>query len=263
VSELYHHFLSTCSQKVRLVLAEKGVEFESHPIDLMAGQQHDPDYVKLNPNHVVPTLVHDGRVYIESSLINEYVEDAFEGPTCLASDPGARHAARLWVKRIDEKVHPQAGVITFGIGTRPMILAQTQDQIDAMIAAIPDPKNRAKRASVIEHGVKAPEMVDAFAAFTSLLDDLDAALEGAEWLAGEAWSLAEAAVTPYVIRLDHLGLSSLIEARKNTAAWYERVQQRANFEKAVTQWVPEAVVGMFRANGEAVADEVRAIVTDL
>ena len=51
LSALYHHFLSTCSQKVRLVLAEKRVEFESHPVDLMAGQQHDPDYVKLNPNH--------------------------------------------------------------------------------------------------------------------------------------------------------------------------------------------------------------------
>lgn len=262
MNALYHHFLSTCSQKVRLVLAEKRVEFASHPVDLMAGQQHDPDYVKLNPNHVVPTLVHEGRPYIESSLINEFVEETFEGPACLPVDPGARHAARLWVKRIDEKVHPQAGVITFGIGTRPMILQQPQEQIDAAIAAMPDPTSRARRASVIEHGVRAPEMADAFRAFVSLLDDLDTSLEDREWLAGKDWSLADAAVTPYVVRLDHLGLASLIDARSHTAAWYERVQRRANFDQAVTQWAPEPIVSMFRANGDAVADEVRALIAD-
>jgi hypothetical protein len=67
--ELYHFGFSTCSQKVRLVLAEKGLGFESHEVNLMAGGQHDPAYVKLNPKHVVPTLVHDGRVFVESSLI--------------------------------------------------------------------------------------------------------------------------------------------------------------------------------------------------
>ena len=64
---LYHNALSTCSQKVRLVLAEKGIEFESKLIDLVSGQQHDAQYVALNPKHVVPTLVVDGEVLRESS----------------------------------------------------------------------------------------------------------------------------------------------------------------------------------------------------
>jgi hypothetical protein len=68
VIELHHFGFSTCSQKLRLVLAEKGVEFSSREINLMAGEQHDPEYVKLNPKHVVPTLVHAGRVFVESSL---------------------------------------------------------------------------------------------------------------------------------------------------------------------------------------------------
>ncbi len=72
--ELYHNGLSSCSQKVRLVLAEKDIDFTSRDINLVAGEQHAPDYVKLNPNHVVPTLVHDGRVLIESSLIDEYLD---------------------------------------------------------------------------------------------------------------------------------------------------------------------------------------------
>jgi len=94
--ELYHNHMSTCSQKVRLVLAEKGLEFESHLVDLIAGGQHDPEYVKLNPNHVVPTLVHDGHVLIESSLIDEYLDDAFPDVPMRPKDPVAGHALRLW-----------------------------------------------------------------------------------------------------------------------------------------------------------------------
>jgi glutathione S-transferase len=71
--ELHQNAFSSCSQKVRIVLGEKGLEWKSHDVDLAGGGQHDPAYVKLNPNHVVPTLVHDGRALIESTLINEYL----------------------------------------------------------------------------------------------------------------------------------------------------------------------------------------------
>ena len=69
--ELYHFGFSTCSQKVRLVLAEKGLDFESHEVNLISGEQHNPEYVKLNPHHVVPTLVDQGQVLIESTLIRD------------------------------------------------------------------------------------------------------------------------------------------------------------------------------------------------
>ena len=136
--ELYHHFLSTCSQKVRLVLAEKDLEYESHWIDLMAGEQHDPEYVKLNPNHVVPTLVHDGRVLIESTLINEYVDDAFPEPSLRPADPVARHAMRLWTKRCDGEIHAQAGVVTFGINSGGMPGPSSSTLIDTVGSASPE-----------------------------------------------------------------------------------------------------------------------------
>ena len=117
---LFHNSMSSCSQKVCLVLAEKDLAFESREVDLIGGAQHAPDYVELNPNHVVPTLVHDGHVLIESSLIDEYLEDAFPEVPLAPRDPVARHAMRLWVKQIDEKVHPAAGVITYAIGARPI-----------------------------------------------------------------------------------------------------------------------------------------------
>ena len=67
--ELYHNGMSTCSQKVRFCLAEKGLDWTDHHMDLRAGEQHLPDYLRINPNGVVPTLVDDGRVIIESTVV--------------------------------------------------------------------------------------------------------------------------------------------------------------------------------------------------
>ena len=116
VLELYHFGFSTCSQKVRLVLAEKGLEFTSHEVNLMAGEQHADDYVKLNPKHVVPTLVHDGRVLVESSLIVKYLDDAFPEPPMRPADAAGRYAVDRWLMHLDAALHPAAPIVTFAIG---------------------------------------------------------------------------------------------------------------------------------------------------
>ena len=255
--ELYHNGLSTCSQKVRLVLAEKSLEFESHPIDLVGGAQHDPEYVKLNPNHVVPTLVDDGRVLIESSLINAYLDDAYPEPPLRPADTAGRHALGLWIKKIDEKVHPAASVITFSIGARNALLRQPDEVREANIEAIPDPVHRAARRSVLEHGVKAPEFAGALARFIDLLDAVEAS--SGTWLSGETFGLADAAVLPYVMRLDHLAMTPLLEARPRVMAWYEAVQARPSFETAVRAWLPEPILEMFRGQGEAVWADVEPL----
>jgi glutathione S-transferase len=259
--ELYHNAASTCSQKVRLVLAEKGLSFESRDVDLVGGGQHDADYVNLNPNHVVPTLVHDGNVLIESTLINEYLDDAFPENPMRASDPVKRHAARLLVKRIDDRVHPMAGVITFAIGPRALILSQPEKVRERNIASIPNPARRAARRSVIEHGVKAPEFADAVRTFVDLIDDLERTLEPGGWFEGDAFGLADACVLPYVLRLDHLAMSPLLEVsvRPRLADWYARVRALPCYSTAVSDRLPEAVIGMFRSQGEAVWAEVEPL----
>ena len=257
--ELYHNAISTCSQKVRLTLAHKGVEFESHEIDLLGGGQHDPDYVKLNPNHVVPTLVEDGSVLIESTLINEFVNDRFSEPAMLPADPAVRHGVRLLVKTIDEKVHPATGVVTFAIGPRTLLLRQPKEVREANTNAIPDPARRAARRSVIEHGVKAPEFAGALGTMVGFMDRVDGALASGDWLSGDAFGLADAAVLPYVLRLDNLFMTSVIEARGNLQAWYERVQALPAYTQAVADWLAPPFVNMMRTNGEAVWGEVEPL----
>jgi glutathione S-transferase len=259
---LHHNGMSSCSQKVRLALAEKGLAFASREVNLVAGEQHAPDYVKLNPNHVVPTLVHDGRVLIESSLINEYLEEVFPQPPLAPAEPVRRHEMRLWVKRIDEKVHPAAGVLTYAIGARPAALAQPAEAREANLAAIPDPARRAARRSVIEHGVAAPEFAGAFGAFLDLIDGMEAALaRPGAWLSGDRLGLADAAALPYVLRLEHLAMTPLLarEARPCVADWLARVKARPSFATAVAAWAPAPILDLFRKQGEAVWADVEPL----
>ena len=258
---LYHNALSTCSQKVRLVLAEKGLAFESRDVNLMTGEQHDPEYVKLNPNHVVPTLLHDDHVLIESSLIDEYVDEAFPERPMRPKDPAERHAMRMWVKRVDEKVHPAAGVVTYGVAGRAAAMLQPPEKREAMLASIPDPIARAARRSVMEHGVKAPEFAGALQQFLKLFDDGELALRSQPWLSGDVFGLADATVLPYVLRLDHLAMSPLLSerARPRLADWYARVQARPSYPEAVTKWIPEPVLGIMRQQGESVWADVEPL----
>ena len=74
---LYHNDMSSCAQKVRLMLAEKGLEWESRHLDLRAGEHQKDWYIKLNPRAVVPTLIDGDIVVPESNVINEYLDERF------------------------------------------------------------------------------------------------------------------------------------------------------------------------------------------
>jgi glutathione S-transferase len=263
--ELYHNAFSSCSQKVRMVLEEKRIPWESREIDLAGGGQHDPAYVKLNPNHVVPSLVHDGTVLIESTLINEYLEDAFPKPPMRPADPVERHRMRLFVKQVDERVHPAAAVVSYGIATRPMVLGQPPEERARAWSQIPDPARRAARKSVIEHGVKAPEMRGAIAAFVGMLDRMESLLADRPWLTGERFGLADACAQPYVLRLEHLAMGSLLApaVRPRVADWFARLQALESYERAVASQLLEPIVAMFRRNAEEVRGDLEALIASL
>ena len=99
--ELHHADMSTCAQKVRILLAEKELPWISHELNLRLRDQHRPEYLKLNPNGVVPTLVDDGAPVIESTVICEYLDDKYPDPPLRPADPLERARMRIWTKRQD------------------------------------------------------------------------------------------------------------------------------------------------------------------
>src|SRR3978361_375091 len=96
--ELYHHGSSVCAAKVRFALGEKDLKWEGHYLDILQGDQFAPEHQKLNHKAVVPTLVHDGHVIVESTVINEYVDETFPDTALKPKSPVERAEMRLWTK---------------------------------------------------------------------------------------------------------------------------------------------------------------------
>ena len=260
---LYHNGPSTCSQKVRMILELKNINYESKIIDLLNGGQHDPEYVQLNPYHLVPTLVADGEVLIESSLINEYLEDAFPEVPARSSDPIKIHQMRLWAKYVDT-YHPHCGAITYGIGMRNILLMKPKEELEIDLKNIPDPIKRSARRDLIEKGLDAPLVIEGIKQSRVFLDKLESELSTSEWLFNDSFGIADAAALPYIIRMEQLGLSELfnVSTRPNICAWYERIKAMEIFTKAVTDFIPDQLISVLSKFGEDQKDQVISIMEE-
>jgi len=257
---LYDGTTSVCAIKARLTLAEKGLAFESRTLDLRRGDQFDPDYLKLNPGAVVPTLVDGDEVIVESSIIVQYLEDLKPEPTALPETPAARARMRLWLKRIDDPLHPACGVLTHATAFRPSFLALSPEEQAARFAKMPDPGRRARQQAVYRDGLDAPIVQDAARTYGRFLHDMETALAGGPYLCGAAWSLADGAATPYVNRAENLGLLPIwAESCPRVMAWFDRIRQRPSFEAAITRYFTDADARHFSGIDKGAPDKVREI----
>lgn len=247
--DLYHNDMSTCAQKVRFALAEKGAKWQSHHLDLRARDHQRPEYVKLNPNAVVPTLVHDGQVIIESTVINEYIDDAFPEVPLRPSDAVDRARMRLWTKQLDEGLHADTGVLSTSIAFRYQKLERGDDEVEALINNVPDPVKRERVRANIMEGVQSPYFKDAMRRFDSLLGSMEKALLARSWLSGDAFSLADIAYAPYITRLEHLQLSPLWARRPKVAAWYTRLQERKGYQEGPVQFFNAKYLALMEQQG--------------
>ncbi len=257
---LYQGSTSVCSVKVRLALAEKGLAYDGEVLDLQRGDQHRPDYAKLNPNEVVPTLVDDGKVIIESTLIIEYLDEAFPQPPLMPSDPYARALARLFMKKIDDYLHSACSTVTFATANRKVLIKKSPEELAAHLAKIPNPDYRERQRLSIAHGLAAPHVAQALRGYDKYVADMEAALADKPYLAGNSYTLADAAATPYLFRAEVLGMDRLWNGRRpKVTAWYDRIRSRPSFEKAVTSWVSDADRERFTVPREETWAKVREV----
>lgn len=236
--ELYHSVNSVCAQKVRVVLAEKGLEYREHLMTLR-GDQFDPAYMKLNPAGVVPTLVHDGRPVIESAVILYYLDEVFPNPPLMPQDPHQRAAVRQYNKLVDEYVHNACMTLTFATAFRPWFAGLTAQQIDERLAKSPLKKRTDIKRDVALNGLDSKFVAEAVGYHVQLLQRMEEALAAGPWLAGKAFSLADAAVIPYVLRLDLLRMKGLWEKRKGVEDWYQRMRARPSVKKEMLDRMTE------------------------
>jgi glutathione S-transferase len=262
--DLYHHGSSVCAAKVRFALDEKKLPWNGHYIDILAGEQFRPEYLKINSRAMVPALIHEGRTIIESTVICEYLEEVFPDNPVFPADPYTRAQARIWTKAVDEDLHPSCSAITYVASHRLAIRKNVKGFEDFLKAPSNESvETRRRKWQWIEKGFDAPDIGDRIRLYDRYLHLMEDALTQSPWLAGDTFSIADIALTPYVNRLDMLSMSPMWRAGRLPCVeeWFARIRERPAFSGALIGWIPEKLARDLSENGTRSWPEVARILS--
>lgn len=253
--ELYHHGSSVCAAKARFFLEEKELEWQGHYIDILKGDQFSPEYLKVNPKAVVPTLVHDGAIVTESSNICEYLDDVFAERRLRPEAPLDRAEVRYWTKAVDEELHPACGALTFMSSHRHTIRGLGEKGLQEFLDSTPPfsvtSNWHERKKELVRLGFEAPGARQQVELYDRYLHKMEKALEARAWLAGDAFTFADVAMTPYVMRLDMLSMQGLWRNGRlpQVERWLAAIKARPTFEAAIWRWMPDDLTEDLRVNG--------------
>jgi len=189
--KLYHAEPMANSLKCLIPVHEKGLAFESHYVNLHLFEQHSDAFLRINPEGRVPVLVHDGAVITQSTVINEYLEDAFpDTPPLRPGDALGKALMRTWNKFIDEQLMNYVSI--HGWNRRIAIVARgfSEDEFERLMARIPLLEQREKWRTA-RRGFPEAELANATRKVILAADHAEAQLSRTPWLAGSAFTLAD------------------------------------------------------------------------
>lgn len=238
--QLYHFWSSVCSVRCRMALAEKGVQWESKYVDLFTFDQLKPDYLKLNPDGVVPTLVCDGEPIRESIIINEFIDQAFPGPQLIPANPIRAAKMKEFIRTCEQALSPIA-LLTYVKYILPKLRNRwTDDELRLQVDKRPTKFLRDLHSRGIRNEITERELSQAACDVEVLLDDLEVRLVPGPWIIGE-FTLADITVAPYMFRLSALGHEKFWSTahRPRVNDWYRRLSARPAFKLAVS-WPDES-----------------------
>jgi len=232
---LYHYWSSVCSQKARMCLAEKKIPWDSRHVDLFRFDNYSDWYTKLNPKNVVPTLVHDGRIIIESNVILEYLEDVFPQVRLRPEDAYERAMMRLWIYNSEEMAHWNVNTCSHNLRhAKRMEARYTNEELLRAADQCSNPMIGLRLKRRLAVGVSAEEEDEAYEKLEFMLRQMELRLAEAAWLAGASFSLADVAMAPMINRIEVLARPEMIAAdrKPRVADWWQRIQARPGFQEA-------------------------------
>jgi glutathione S-transferase len=228
---LYHAWSSSASRKVRLCLAEKGLDYEGRVLDLLRFQHHAEWYKALNPGGIVPCLLVDGRALVESNFINEFLDETVPDPPLMPADPFQRHEVRCFARYVDDVCLPAVQKPNWMKTMHPVAREWTDAELETRLAAIPS----AERRALWRRMARDPFSRQEVGAALDVLEDMTRRLaryldaSGGPWLFGERLTLADIAAAPYVVRFDEERPRRLPAP---TLAWWRRLTARDAWARA-------------------------------
>lgn len=248
---LYHSATSVCSAKVRLVLSELGVDWSSRLLDLAKGDQFRRDYLKLNPHGVVPTLVDNGQTVTESNDIMRHLCRRFDANSMFLQ------AAKCdsWLEQ-SLAFHVAINTLTQLIVNRDRLRALSEDELAARCARIPDAARAEKLRDIVENGFDSKYVGEVVMIVRSLVEQIDLVARRSNWLAGETFSLADAAMLPFIFRLELLGLTGLWLQKPSLQRWLTDAKRRPSFQDAIESHISPAAAAKFAVAAEKAAPDI-------
>jgi glutathione S-transferase len=229
---LYHGLASTCSKKVRMCLMEKELPFKSRLLDLQKFEQHQPEYLALNPNGVVPTLVHNGRPVIESSIIIDYIDDCVPEHPLKPADPYQRAQMRLWMKFSDDVAYKAVFAPTWNRLRERARDGLSSQKLSDTLSQVPTVERRDRWERMAQGGYSETELQAAYQQMRNCLERADTQLQKTKWLAAGSFSLADIAVLPFIDRISNLRPELLDGAYSGLRDWLSRIKERKSFDPA-------------------------------
>lgn len=230
---LYDYHGSPCARRVRIVLLEKGLSWTTRLVDLTKMEQKHPDYLKLNPNGVVPTLVHGDRVIYESNVITEYLDAAFPQPRLYPADPWECAQAKMWQAfelAMAKEYRPLMYLRVIG----PYDRTRPKDEVMADARRSTDDPAHLDWISRVYDGTAVSEHEAALldSLLYQRLDRLEQALAGREFLVGRRFSIADLSVFPRVAMYPIVQLPIDPVRSPNLCAWMARVSERPSMQRS-------------------------------
>jgi glutathione S-transferase len=227
--KLYNAPQSTCSQRVRFVLNTKQLPFEIVELNLSAGDQLKPDYLKLNSNGVVPTLDHDGQIVTDSNVITEYLDEVEPEASFTPEDPVRRARMRALMHYIDEMPAAAVRFPTFNLCYVPGFKKMSREAFMALAES--KPLRREFMLAMGQTGFPQSEMDAALARLRRSYERMEAEIEasGGPWLLGKDITLADVAVMPTLVRMDDLRMVDWADLPR-VVAWYDNIRAQPAFK---------------------------------
>jgi len=233
---LLHFMGSSCSQKIRIFLNLKGIDWVSHHVDLTKRENLDVWFMCINPRGLVPVLVHNGDVIIESNDILEYLELHFPSPTLIPSKASAE-VHELLVAENDLHLDLRAISMRYLFDVQKAIRSDEEFQSydnkgSGTVNGLPDAHKEVELAFhqevKVNNGVPDDRIRQAASQFRNAFSQMDARLENHEYLMGNDISVLDIAWFIYAARLTACGypISALHE---NLSRWYAGLNERPEF----------------------------------
>ncbi len=229
---LYHGEPAANSLKVLLGIKEKGVPFESKLMNLHKFEQHEPWFQAINPMGQVPVLIHDGMVINESTVINEYLDEAFDGPALRPADPYGRAKMRIWTKFVDEYFCPALSFIGWHHMIKNITDKLTPEEFEEKLARIPLKEQQDKWRTSAKQGYTQEQLDNWGRQVKTSVERMEKQLARTEWLVGDQFTLAD--VSCYAMAYAMPTRSpQLLADKPGVTRWHKAMSEREGTKAAM------------------------------